>query len=186
MAVDPSSGEDVVVTRRHSKENLAEEQSDVRRLVGRGATAVRRLHAATTPEPADPVIGLNVDQINRRFAAACAAPASTIARTLHGQRETLNVRISPPPANNPIQRVGGLGLVAQLGKLRGPPAERLGRVHIESPPACHRARASLLAFARRCCLCGSGLAQELGGQERQENSFGYTTTRGGWRTRSYE
>ena len=69
--VDLSDGEDVVVTRRHSTTNAGGERPDVRRLVGGCAAAVRRLHAATTPEPAHPVIGLSGDQINKRFAAAC-------------------------------------------------------------------------------------------------------------------
>ena len=34
---------------------------------------IRRLQAATAPEPGDAVVGLGVDQVNRRFAAACAA-----------------------------------------------------------------------------------------------------------------
>ena len=45
----------------------------MRRLVGSCAAAVRSLHAAVSPEPGDSVVGLSVDQINRRFAAACAA-----------------------------------------------------------------------------------------------------------------
>ena len=41
--VDLSDGEDVVVTLRRSKTNPADERPDVRRLVGGGAAAVRRL-----------------------------------------------------------------------------------------------------------------------------------------------
>ena len=46
---------------------------DIRRLVGGCAAAICRLQAATAPEPGDAVVGLGVDQVNRRFAAACAA-----------------------------------------------------------------------------------------------------------------
>ena len=65
--VDLSDGEDVVVTLRRSKTNPADERPDVRRLVGGGAAAVRRLHAAMTPEPTAPGVGFGVNQINRRF-----------------------------------------------------------------------------------------------------------------------
>ena len=46
---------------------------DIRRLVGGCAAAICRLQAATAPEPGDAVVGLGVDKVNRRFAAACAA-----------------------------------------------------------------------------------------------------------------
>ena len=71
--VDFRDGDDVVVTVRRSKSDPTGGRADVRRLVGSCAAAVRSLHAATTPEPGDSVVGLSVDQINRRFAAACAA-----------------------------------------------------------------------------------------------------------------
>ena len=41
-------------------------------VVGGCAAAICRLQAATAPEPGDAVVGLGVDQVNRRFAAACA------------------------------------------------------------------------------------------------------------------
>ena len=61
------------------------------RMSGAWSAAARprsnRLHAATTPEPAAPVVDLGVDQINRRFAAACAAARLEGRRTSHGGRE---------------------------------------------------------------------------------------------------
>ena len=102
--VDLADGEDVVVTRRHA----AGKQPDVRRLVGGCAAAVRRLHAATTPDLADPVIGLGVDQINRRFAAACAAAGIEGRRSSHGGRVGLAVELAARGApTHAIQRAGG-------------------------------------------------------------------------------
>ena len=106
--VDLSDGEDVVVTRRHAKTNAAGERPDGRRLVGGCAAAVRRLHAATTPEPADPVIGLSGDQINKRFAAACAAAGLEGRRTSHGGRVGLAVELTARGAStHAIQLAGG-------------------------------------------------------------------------------
>ena len=56
-------------------------RADVRRLVGGCVASVRSLHAAVSPEPGDAVVGLSVDQINRRFAAACAAAGLEGPRT---------------------------------------------------------------------------------------------------------
>ena len=106
--VDLSAGEDVVVTRRHATTNAAGERPDVRRLVGGCAAAIRRLHAATTPEPADPVIGLSGDQINKRFAAACAAAGLEGRRTSHGGRVGLAVELTARGAStHAIQLAGG-------------------------------------------------------------------------------
>ena len=106
--VDLSDGEDVVVTRRHSTTRAAGEQPDVRRLVGGCAAAIRRLHAATTPEPADPVIGLSGDQINKRFAAACAAAGLEGRRTSHGGRVGLAVELTARGAStHAVQLAGG-------------------------------------------------------------------------------
>ena len=102
--VDLSDGEDIVVTRRHA----AGEPPDVRRLVGGCAAAIRRLHAATTPEPADPVIGLSGDQVNRRFAAACVAAGLEGRRTSHGGRVGLAVELTARGASTyTIQLAGG-------------------------------------------------------------------------------
>ena len=106
--VDLSDGEDVVVTRRHATTNAAGERRDVRRLVGGCAAAVRRLQAATTPEPADPIIGLSGDQINKRFAAACAAAGLEGRRTSHGGRVGLAVELTGRGAStHAIQLAGG-------------------------------------------------------------------------------
>ncbi len=90
-----------------SKTNQAGEQPDIRRLDGGCAAAVRRLHAATTPEPADPVIGLGGDQINRRFAAACAAASLEGRRTSHGGRGGLATELTARGASaHDVMRAG--------------------------------------------------------------------------------
>ena len=104
--VDLNDGEDVVVTLRRSKSDGG--QADVRHLVGGCAAAVRRLYAATAPEPADSVTGLGVDQINRRFAAACAAAGLEGRRTSHGGRVGLAVELAARGAStHAIQLAGG-------------------------------------------------------------------------------
>ena len=105
--VDLSAGEDVVVTRRHAKTNAVGERPDGRRLVGGCAAAVRRLQAATTPEPADPVIGLSGDQINKRFAAACAAAGLEGRRTSHGGRVGLAVELTARGASTHVIQLAG-------------------------------------------------------------------------------
>ena len=70
------------------------------------ASAVRSLHAAVSPEPGDAVVGLSVDQINRRFAAACAAAGLEGRRTSHGGRVGLAVELTarglpPTPSSSP-------------------------------------------------------------------------------------
>ena len=68
----------------------------------------RCLHAATTPEPADPVIGLSVDQVTRRFAAASAAGGLKGRRSSHGGRVGLAVELAARGAStHAIQRAGG-------------------------------------------------------------------------------
>ena len=80
--VDFSDGDDVVVTVRRSKSDPTGGRADVQRLVGSCAAAVRSLHAA---------IDL---QINRRFAAACAAAGLEGRRTSHGGRVDLAVELT--------------------------------------------------------------------------------------------
>ena len=77
----PSAGPTSLSTVRRSKSDPTGGRADVRRLVGSCAAAVRSLHAAVSPEPGDAVVGLSVDQINRRFAAACAAAGLEGRRT---------------------------------------------------------------------------------------------------------
>ena len=74
-------------------------------------TAVRSLRAAISPEPGDSVVGLSVDQINRRFAAACAAAGLEGRRTSHGGRVGLAVELTARggldvchPARTPARR----------------------------------------------------------------------------------
>ena len=81
-------------TGRRSKTNQAGDHPDVRRLVGGCAAAVRRLQAATAPEPGDSAVGLGVDQVNRRFAAACAAAGLEGRRTSQGGRVGLAVELT--------------------------------------------------------------------------------------------
>ena len=76
------------------------------------AAAVRRLQAATAPEPGDAVIGLSVDQVNRRFAAACAAAGLEGRRTSHGGRVGLAVELTARGASTrastrAVQLAGG-------------------------------------------------------------------------------
>ena len=92
--VDLSNGDEVVVTLRRSKTNPPGARASLRHLVGGCAAAVRRLHAALSPAPADPVIGLGVTQINRRFAAACAAAGLEGRRTTHSGRAGLAMELS--------------------------------------------------------------------------------------------
>ena len=106
--VELADGGDVGVTVRGSKTNPDGDRPDIRRLVGDCAGAVRRLHAAATPELADRVIGLSVDQVNRRFAAACAAAGLEGRRTSHGGRVGLAVELTARGAStHAVQLAGG-------------------------------------------------------------------------------
>ena len=107
--VDLSAGDDiVVVTVPGSKTNPAADRADVRQLVGGCAAALRRLHAATKPARADSVIALGVHQINRRFAAACAAAGLEGRRTPHGGRVGLAVELTARGASTrDVQLAGG-------------------------------------------------------------------------------
>ena len=113
--VDFRDGDDVVVTVRRSKSDPTGGRADVRRLVGSCAAAVRSLHAAVSPEPGDAVVGLSVDQINRRFAAACAAAGLEGRRTSHGGRVGLAVELTARGAStHAIQLAGGWKDPAQV------------------------------------------------------------------------
>ena len=104
--VDLSDGDPVVVTLRRPADGGEDE--DFRFLAGGCAAAVRRLHAATTPAPTDPVVGLGVDQINRRFAAACAAAGLEGRRTAHSGRVGLAVELAGRGApTRAVQLAGG-------------------------------------------------------------------------------
>ena len=107
--VDLSAADDVVVVRVPLlKTNRAEAGDDVRQLVGSCADALRRLHAATKPAPTNPVIDLGVHQINRRFAAACAAAGLEGRRTLHSGRVGLALELAARGASTrDLQRAGG-------------------------------------------------------------------------------
>ena len=106
--VDFSDGDDVVVIVRRWKSDPPGGRADVRCLVGGCAAAVRSLHAAVSPEPGDSVVGLSVDQINRRFAAACAAAGLEGRRTSHGGRVGLAVELTARGAStHAIQLAGG-------------------------------------------------------------------------------
>ena len=91
--VDLSDVDEVVVTLRRASDADGE-APDVRRLFDGCAAAVRQLHAATAPAPADPVVGLSVHQVNRRFAAACAAAGLEGRRTAHSGRVGLAVELT--------------------------------------------------------------------------------------------
>ena len=69
---------------------------------------MRRLHAAVAPTPGDRVVGLRVHQINRRFAAACAAAGLEGRRTSHGGRVGLAAELAARGAPmRAIQLAGG-------------------------------------------------------------------------------
>ena len=105
--IDLSDSDDVIVTLRRSTDG-AEAQADVRRLSGGGAAAVRRLHAATAPQPEDPVVGLGPDQVSRRFAAACAVAGLEGRRTAHSGRVGLAVELAARGApTRAVQLAGG-------------------------------------------------------------------------------
>ena len=95
--VDLSDGNDVVVTVCRSKPDPT------------CAAAVRCLHAATAPKPADSVVGLGIDQINRRFADACAAASLKGRRTSpDGRAWVLAVELTARGAStHAIQLAGG-------------------------------------------------------------------------------
>ena len=105
--VDLHDGEDVAVTLRRAQPDGGR-RDDVRHLVGACAAAVRRLHAAVAPAPGDRVVGLSVHQINRRFAAACAAAGLEGRRTTHGGRVGLAAELAARGAPlRAIQLAGG-------------------------------------------------------------------------------
>ena len=107
--VDLSAGDDIVVVSLSlPKTNPVEDGGDFRQLVGGCADALRRLHATAKPAPADPVIGLGVHQINRRFAAACEAAGLEGRRTLHSGRVGLAVELAARGASTrDVQLAGG-------------------------------------------------------------------------------
>ena len=104
-----SAGDDIVaVTVRGPRMDPVAEGDDVRQLIGGCAAALRRLHAATKPAPGVPVIGLGVNQINRRFAAACEAAGLEGRRTPHSGRVGLAVELAARGASTrDVQRAGG-------------------------------------------------------------------------------
>ena len=153
--IDLSDGDPVVVTLRRQADRG--EDKDFRFLAGGCAAAVRRLHAATTPAPTDPVVGLGVHQINRRFAAACAAAGIEGRRTAHSGRVGLAVdlRARGYPTEG-VQAAGGWkgpAMVAhyttRLGRAPRTPAATRGR---RAPPAgrTRRAGSGRRAQRRRC------------------------------------
>ena len=104
--IDLSGGDRVVVTLRRPGDRG--EHEDLRFLAGDSAAAVRRLHAATVPAEKDPVVGLGVHQINRRFAAACAAAGLEGRRTAHSGRVGLALDLTARGAStSTVQAAGG-------------------------------------------------------------------------------
>ena len=95
-----------VVTVRRSK---ADPTRGACRCAASGSAAARPRSAACTPRShrnrGDAVVGLGVDQINRRFAAACAAAGLEGRRTSHGGPRR-------PRRRQPLRRVVGDLLVA--------------------------------------------------------------------------
>ena len=111
-------------------------RADVRRLVGGCAAAVRILHAAISPGSGDSVVGLGVDQINRRFAAACAAAGLEGRRTSHGGRIGLAVELTARGAStHAIQLAGGWKDPAMVVRYAASVSTREGAVskYLRSP-----------------------------------------------------
>ena len=107
VEVDLHDGEDVPVTLRRAQPDGGRGE-DVRHLVGVCAAALRRLHAAVAPAPGDRVVGLSAYQIDRRFAAACAAAGLEGRRTPHGGRVGLAAELAARGAPlRAIQLAGG-------------------------------------------------------------------------------
>ena len=100
---------------------------DVRQLVGGCAAALRRLHAATKPAPANSVVGLGVHQITRRFSAACAAAGLEGRSTPHSLAVELAARGA---TTRDVQLAGGWknpGMVARYAARVGAGAGAVGR-----------------------------------------------------------
>ena len=77
----------------------------------------------TAPELGDSVVGLSIDQVNRRFAAACAAAGLEGRRTSHGGRVGLAAELTARgAATHAVQLAGGLD-----GRQHGGPLRRFGR-----------------------------------------------------------
>ena len=100
-------GDDVVVTVARSKTDpsggACGRAASGRRLRGPRSAG---LHAAVSPEPGDSVVGLGVEQINRRFAAACAAAGLKDRRTSHGGRVGLAVELTARGASTHTIQLG--------------------------------------------------------------------------------
>ena len=127
--VDLTDSDDVIVTLR-GPAGEAEERADVRCVRGGGAAAVRRLHAATAPQPADPVVGLCADQVNRRFAAACAAAGLEGRRTAHSGRVGLAVELAARGApTRAVQLAGGWKSPAMVAHYTASVASRPANVN---------------------------------------------------------
>ena len=73
--------------------------------------------AATAPEPRDPVVGLGVDQVNRRSEAACAATGLEGRKTSRGGGVELTARGVAPERQ--CRLVPGLSRIAADGYVRG-------------------------------------------------------------------
>ena len=121
----------VGVTVPGSKTNPSADEDDVRQLVGGCAAALRRLHAATKPAPANSVVGLGVHQITRRFSAACAAAGLEGRRMPHSGRVGLAVELAARGATTrDVQLAGGWknpGMVARYAARVDAGAGAVGR-----------------------------------------------------------
>ena len=131
--VELADGGDVVVTVRRSKTNQAGDHPDVRRLVGGCAAAVRRLQAATAPEPGDAVIGLSVDQVNRRFCGRLrrgrARGPQNLARRPRGTRRRAHRPRGRHPRRPARRRLEGRQHGGTLRRLGRHPRRRRQPLH---------------------------------------------------------
>ena len=114
-----ADGGDVVVTVRRSKTNQAGDHPDCPPPAGGG----------TAPEPGDSVVGLSVDQVNRRFAAACAAAGLEGRRTSHGGRVGLAAELTARgAATHAVQLAGGWKDASMVVRYAASVATRAGAV----------------------------------------------------------
>ena len=91
----------------------------------KGAQPPSDVSMPPTPEPADPVIGLGVDQINRRFADACAAAGLEGRRTSHGGLVGHAVKLTARGAStHAIQFAGGWKTPSMVVRYAATCAER--------------------------------------------------------------
>ena len=108
-----------------------------------------------------PFIGLSVDQVNRRFAAACAAAGLEGRRTSHGGRVGLAIELTARGASTrAVQLAGGwkdASMVVRYAALGRHPRRRRQPLHaMKERPARAAGEARLGRYGRVGALPGTG------------------------------